>query len=51
VFGTKWNATKARLLNMLDSNGPIMVSAGKSSYQLPAIDAGEWHKGLETCKN
>jgi hypothetical protein len=51
VFGKKWNATKVRLLNMLDSNGPITISAEKSSYQLPAIDAGEWHKGLETCKN
>jgi len=51
VFGKKWNATKTRLLNMLDSNGPVTVSAGRNSYQLPAIDAGAWHKGLETCKN
>ncbi len=51
VFGKKWNATKARLLNMLDSHGPITVSAGTSSYQLPAIDAGDWHNALETCKN
>jgi hypothetical protein len=51
VFGRKWNATKARLLNMLDSHGPITVSAGRNSYQLPAIDAGAWHKALEACKN
>lgn len=51
VFGKKWNATKARLLDMLDSHGPITVSAGKNSYQLPAIDAGDWHNALETCKN
>jgi hypothetical protein len=51
VFGKKWNAIKSRLLNMLDSNGPITISAANNSYQLPAIDAGAWHKGLETCKN
>ena len=51
VFGEKWNAVKARLLNMLDSKGPITISAGDSRYQLPPIDAGAWHKGLETCKN
>ena len=34
-----------------DSHGPITVSAGKNSYQLPAIDAGDWHNALETCKN
>jgi hypothetical protein len=36
---------------MLDSQGPITVSAGKSSYQLPPIDAGDWRKGLEARKN
>jgi hypothetical protein len=51
VFGKKWNAIKAQLLNMLDADGPITVSAGSHSYQLPAIDAGAWHKGLEECKN
>ena len=51
MFGKRWNATKARLLNMLDAKGPITISAGKDSYQLPPIDAGDWHKGLESCKN
>lgn len=52
VFGKKWNATKARLLDILDSRGPVTISAGNNRYQLPAIDAGgEWHKGLESCKN
>ena len=51
VFGKKWNALKARLLNMLDSGGPITVSAGSHSYKLPPIDAGAWHQGLEKCEN
>jgi len=51
VFGKKWNAIKSRLLNMLDSNGPITISAGKDSYRLPPIDTGNWHKGLEACRN
>jgi hypothetical protein len=51
VFGKKWNAAKARLLNILDSHGPITISAGKDSYQLPAIDAAaDWHKLIEECK-
>jgi len=51
VFGKKWNAVKARLLNMLDSNGPITISAGGRSYRLPAIEAGDWHKALDSCRN
>jgi hypothetical protein len=51
VFGKKWNAVKARLLNMLDSNGPITISAGGRSYRLPAIEAGDWHQALDSCKN
>lgn len=51
VFGKKWNAIKSRLLNMLDSNRPITISAGKDSYQLPPIDAGGWRRGIETCRN
>jgi hypothetical protein len=51
VFGKRWNATKARVLNMLDSHGPITISAGDGSYRLPAIDAaGGWHKKIDECK-
>jgi hypothetical protein len=51
VFGRKWNAVKARLLNLLDSNGPITISAGDHNYRLPPIEAGDWHKALDSCKN
>jgi hypothetical protein len=51
VFGKKWNAIKSRLLDMLDSRGPITISAGKDSYRPPPVDAGNWHKGLEACRN
>lgn len=51
VFGKKRNAIKSRLLDMLDSRGPITISAGKDSYRLPPVDAGNWRKGLEACRN
>jgi hypothetical protein len=51
VFGKKWNAKKARVLDILDSHGPITISGGDTSYQLPAINAGSnWHKAIEECK-
>jgi hypothetical protein len=51
VFGKAWDAQKARVLDMLDSHSPITISAGKDSYQLPAIDAGDdWHKKLDACQ-
>ncbi|MBI5265473.1 MAG: hypothetical protein HY852_27075 [Bradyrhizobium sp.] len=51
VFGDKWNAQKARFLDLLDAKGAITISAGKDSYQLPPIDAGKWHKALKECGN
>lgn len=51
VFGKEWNDIKSRLLDMLDSKGPLTISAGKHSYQLPPIDAGDWRRGIEACKN
>jgi hypothetical protein len=51
VFGDAWNAKKARVLDMLDSHGPITISAGKNSYQLPAIEVeSDWHKAIDVCK-
>lgn len=51
VFGDAWNAKKARVLDMLDAHGPITISAGKDSYQLPAIDVtSDWHKAIDVCK-
>jgi hypothetical protein len=51
IFGKEWNAKKARLLDLLDAHSPITISAGKASYQLPAIDVGaDWHNLLDVCK-
>ncbi|WJR77081.1 hypothetical protein [Bradyrhizobium sp. NP1] len=51
VFGRKWNATKARVLNMLDSRGPITISAEGHSYRIPPVDVtSDWHKALDECK-
>ena len=51
VFTKECNAKKARILNMLDTKGPITISAERKSYQLPAIDvASDWHKAIDECK-
>jgi hypothetical protein len=47
ILTKEWNAKKARILNMLDSKGPITISAERKSYQLPASD---WHKAIDECK-
>ena len=45
IFTEEWNA------KMLDSKGPITISAERKSYQLPAIDvASDWHKAIDECK-
>ncbi len=51
IFGREWNAKKARLLDLLDAHGPVTISAGKNSYQLPTIDvAADWHRLIDVCK-
>jgi hypothetical protein len=49
VYGKKWLAIRARLYTMLGSGRPLTISAGKSSYQLPPIDAANWQAPFEGC--
>ena len=49
VYGKKWLALRARLYALLGSGEPLTISAGKNSYQLPPIDAANWHVPFEGC--
>jgi hypothetical protein len=43
------DAKAAKLLDMLEPRGPITVSAGNASYQLPPIDIDKWRKPFDLC--
>ncbi|HLG84680.1 MAG TPA: hypothetical protein VKY22_27055 [Bradyrhizobium sp.] len=49
VFGPKWQKLEASLLDILAFNGPITISAGKASYQLPPIDIDKWRRPFDLC--
>ncbi len=49
VYGKKWLALRARFYAVLGAGEPLTISAGKTSYQLPAIDAANWRKPFERC--
>lgn len=49
VYGKAWLGLRARLYALLGSGQPLTISAGKDSYQLPAIDALDWRKPFERC--
>lgn len=49
VYGKKWLSLRAQFYALLGSGEPLTISAGKDSYQLPAIDAADWHKKFECC--
>ncbi len=49
VYGKKWLALRARLYALLGSGDPLTIAAGRSSYQLPPIDAAGWRKPFEGC--
>lgn len=49
VYGKQWLALRARLYALLGSGEPLKISAGKSSYQLPPVDAAEWRPKFERC--
>ena len=49
VYGRRWLAKRARLYALLASGKPLTIAAGKSSYQLPPIDAANWRTPFERC--
>jgi hypothetical protein len=49
VYGKNWLALRSRLYALLGSAKPLTISAGKDSYQVPAIDAAGWCAPFEGC--
>jgi hypothetical protein len=49
VYGKNWLALRSRLYALLGSAKPLTISAGKESYQLPALDAAGWRAPFEGC--
>jgi hypothetical protein len=49
VYGKHWLAIRSRLYAMLGSGQPLTIAAGKSSYQLPPVDAANWRTPFERC--
>lgn len=49
LFGPRWNRMYLRLLDLIDSGQPLVVSNGKESLRLPPADAAGWKKGLAEC--
>jgi hypothetical protein len=50
LYGTRWKAQFARLLDLLGSGQPLSISAGTDSYQLPANDAANWRESFDGCR-
>jgi hypothetical protein len=48
LYGKEWNRQKVRLLDLLTA-GPITVSAGGRSYQMPAVVLPDWRAAFEKC--
>ena len=49
LFGKRWKTKLTRLLDLLGSGKPLVISAGKDSFQLPPNDAKDWRKPFDGC--
>jgi hypothetical protein len=49
VYDKKWLALRTQVYALLGSGEPLTISAGKDSFQFPAIDAADWRKPFERC--
>jgi hypothetical protein len=49
LYGKRWKAMLSRLLDLLGSGKPLVISAGKDSYQLPPNDAKNWREPFDGC--
>jgi hypothetical protein len=49
VYNKRWLALRSRFYALLGSGEPLTIAAGKSSYQLPPIDAAGWRTPFERC--
>ena|SRR5689334_14366237 len=44
LYGAAWRRLENRFLDLLGSGLPLVISAEKKSYELPAVDAPDWKK-------
>ena len=49
LFGKRWKRLYLRLLDMIDSGQPLVISGTKGSYRLPPPDVPRWKKPLAEC--
>ena len=49
LFGKRWDKIYLRLLDLIGSGQPLIISSGKASYRLPPPDAPGWKEALAKC--
>jgi hypothetical protein len=49
LFGKRWKRVYLRLLDLIGSGQPLVISNGKESYRLPTADAAGWKEALAEC--
>jgi hypothetical protein len=50
LYGKRWKAQFAQLLDLLGSGQPLTISAGKDSYQLPTNNVANWRAPFDGCR-
>ncbi|MCK1385684.1 hypothetical protein [Bradyrhizobium sp. 21] len=49
LFGNRWVRLLSRLLSLLEKADPLVISAARSEYRLPRMDAPNWRSAIKTC--
>ena len=49
LFGRRWKQLYHRLLDLIGSGHPLIISSNKGSYRLPPPDVTGWKTGLAEC--
>jgi hypothetical protein len=49
LYGKKWNRIKSRLLDLIGSGEPLILSAEGRSYKLPPVTTSDWQDPLDAC--
>lgn len=49
LFGKRWDRVLSRLLSLIERADPLVISAARSEYRLPRVDAPGWRSAIEKC--
>lgn len=49
LFGERWDSVRSRLLSFIEKADPLIISAARSEYRLPRVDAPGWRSAIEKC--